>query len=185
MSRLKEAYNHPEVRKYFEDNRAKKKIETSNVGKIFRRFAKGIKPLGFERVRSTFFVREREYVYEFIHIHKYSFAPDFRIHICLRVINDSFDPVALTGMETFPVENEYDFSFENTEESIERSSSDLVSFVEEVAEPWYKEWRDLESLANSDESPLRDEEKLALKEALSDNSNEENVLRTKEFFKKA
>ncbi len=59
-------------------------------------------PLGFEAGGTVFFIRRREWVAEFIHLHEYSFAPGYRIHLGIRVLNDAFAALALNGPDSHP-----------------------------------------------------------------------------------
>lgn len=68
-----------------------KKIETSGKNKIYRKLAKHLADLDFERTKTTFYTRSKEYVVEFIHLHKFTFCPGFRVHFGIRVLIDSFD----------------------------------------------------------------------------------------------
>jgi hypothetical protein len=122
-----------------------KKIEKSNKDKILRRVAKELKEFDFSRAKTTFFVREIGPIIEFLHFHKYSYAPDFRIHTCIRVLNDQRDWIALQGFDSHPYQcldspngKKYIFNFYKTNESIDRSVEYIVEFVSEVSNPWFK-----------------------------------------------
>ena len=58
--------------------------------------------------------RLRPQVVEFAHLHKYSFKPGFRVHLGLRVVNDTFEACALNG----PTQNS-GFDFTSAEASVE------------------------------------------------------------------
>jgi hypothetical protein len=159
-----------------------KKLERSNTDKVLRRFAKHIRGYGFKRTKPTFFVREAGPVVEFIHLHKYTFGPCFRMHICFRVLNESKDFVALSG----PTEREFlqdvSFDFAKNIESVDCCAKDLSDFVANYVEPWFKHWSD-RSLLLKDSSPLYDDQKVALEAALNDKPNSSNLERSKSLFK--
>jgi hypothetical protein len=83
---------------YLAGRRDLKPIERSNAGKVLRRFAKQLLPLGYRR-KSTFFAREAGHIIQFLHLHKFSFGPNFRMHVCIRVLNETWamnpSPVSL------------------------------------------------------------------------------------------
>jgi hypothetical protein len=138
-----------------------------------RKLAKRLAELGFRRSKSSFFIRQREHVIEFIHLHKYSFGPEFRVHLGLRVLNDPFEAVALNGIDSHayvcrnsPSGKRYDLSYQESEESLERCAKDLYQFCAEVGETWFLRWRNLGELIRDSHSPLGGEAKRALANAL-------------------
>ena len=173
----------PNEKKEYLRERELKKLERSNADKVLRRFASQIKEIGFIRTKPTFFVRETNLIAEFIHVHKYSFGPYFRIHTCIRVLNDSRESIALTG----PIEkdfkaSEYKFEYESSIESVEVCANEMATFVKKESESWYQQWSDRNSLLQ-DNSPLHDQDKLYLKEAILGKSVKSNVLRSKKLLK--
>lgn len=167
-----------------------KKLERSNKDKILRKVANKLKPFGFKRTKPTFFVKENGPMVEFIHIHKYTFGPTFRVHICLREINDPRDFIALLGITSeqysrpnSPNNKKYNFSYHKTDESIDRCVQNIESFVSDVAVPWFMKWQNLELLSNSNESPLPYEDRVALKEYISGNGNVDFIEQTRELLK--
>jgi hypothetical protein len=159
-----------------------KKVEKSNCGKVLRRFTNHIKTLEFTRVKPTFWVREKEHFVQFIHIHKYTFGPYFRIHTCVRPFNASFKAIALTGPTEKELVPDVSFEYAESEESIEQCSIKMASFVLRYSEPWFKKWHSAESLL-SESSPLDKEQKMQLKQALEGNVNSEWVNLTKALLK--
>jgi len=167
-----------------------KKIERSNKDKILRRLAKQLKDNDFKRTKPTFYVREIGNLIEFIHIHKYSFSPSFRVHICVRVLNDPRDFIALLGIDSAaygkpdsPSGKKYNFSYHVADETIDRCVNNIYEFINEVAEPWYAKWHDNSALIHSVESPLPTEDKGALKSAIEGIINEENVANSRFLLK--
>jgi hypothetical protein len=161
-----------------------KKLERSNADKVLRRFANHIKKYGFNRTKPTFFVREAGPVVEFIHIHKYTFGPCFRMHICFRVLNESKDFVALAGPTERELLQGVRFDFGKAIESVESCAKDMSDFMANYVEPWFNKWSD-RSLLLEDSSPLYDDQKLALEAALNDSSNSSNVELSKSLLKVA
>ncbi len=159
-----------------------KKLERSNADKVLRRFANNIKDLGFKRTKPTFFVREVDFLIEFIHIHKYTFDSTFRMHICLRVLNESRDFIALSGPTDRELQEGTNFRFGKDIESVEACAVRMAEFVHSHAELWFSTWHDRKLLL-ADGSPLYDDQKLALEEAIIGNFNINNVIASKAELK--
>ena len=62
-----------------------KSVERSLHGKILRRVARLLDPIGFRRAKTRSSFERQEWVIEFIHLYKYSFAPGYRVHLGIRV----------------------------------------------------------------------------------------------------
>lgn len=164
----------PEGRAFIEAQRTEKKLERANAGKVMRRLAKGLKTFGFIR-KSTWFAREAGPLAEFIHVHKFTFGPCFRLHWGIRVLNDSRRFVALTGpSETQGLEYGLD------ESSIQRCAEAMYRLVAEVVEPWFAE-QTAESLLETD-SCLCPSGRDALKRALAGQVDHEAVKRSRELL---
>ncbi|WP_444898463.1 hypothetical protein ACJJIX_15950 [Microbulbifer sp. VAAC004] len=159
-----------------------KKLERSNADKILRRFAKEIKKLGFSRTKPTFFVRESGLIVEFVHIHKYTFGPCFRMHVCIRVLNESLDFIALAGPTERELSEGVRFDFGEEIDSVERCAKIMSDFVVHYAEPWFLKWSD-RTLLLEHNSPLNDTQKIALEAALKGKSNSKNVETSKTLLK--
>jgi hypothetical protein len=157
-----------------------KRREQLATKKILRRFSKRLQGLGFSQSKSSFFTRPAEHLIEFIHVHKYSFDSDFRVHFGLRVLTDPFEAVALNGPDSHDAvcRNRYDFHFDESDESIEECAESLVRFCAEDGEAWFKSWRDLEKLLQDQDSPLGPDAKKTLACALSGRVNDEHVARS-------
>ena len=154
-----------------------KKIMRSNAGKILRLFARDLKQLGYSR-KGTFFSREAGPIAQFLHVHKFSFGPCYRIHVCVRILNDSRPFLGLIGIAS----DEYDefrstIDFDESPESIEQCRHFMARFVCEVAEPWFKQ-QTAEVLVEPS-SILLAGDRAALKLALSGDVNDQNVQRSK------
>jgi hypothetical protein len=146
-----------------------KKSEQLARQKILWRFSKHLQRLGFSRSKSSFFIRPAQHLIEFIHVHKYSFDSDFRVHLGLRVLTDPFEAVALNGPDSHEAvcRKKYDFHFDESGESVEECAESLFRFCAEDGEEWFKSWRKLERLLQDQGSPLGAEAKKALASALS------------------
>jgi hypothetical protein len=161
---------------YLAVRRDLKRIERSNAGKVLRRLAKGIAPSGYRR-KSTFFARETGHLIQFLHVHKFSFGPQFRMHVCLRVLNEPQSFVALQGIDSGDFAGYRSLSFEDNESSIIRCAERMAAFVSEVAEPWFAKWQE-EALLRRD-SPLYRDAQEALAEARSGKSDPVNANRSR------
>ncbi|VEL97381.1 hypothetical protein ALT761_02385 [Alteromonas sp. 76-1] len=159
-----------------------KKLERSNADKALRRLTNQIKPLGFVRTKPTFWVREREHLVQFIHIHKYTFGPLFRIHTCVRPLNSNLEFVALFG----PIEQELNAAakFEYTEEtsSVESCASAMSQFISTFSEEWYSTLGTTTALLSS-ESVLDAQEKMSLRQSLDGKAKTSNNERTRLLLK--
>jgi hypothetical protein len=74
-----------------------RRLESSNRDKVLRRVARQLRQAEFVRTKPTFFTWVGDHVIEFVHLHKFTKGPSFRVHLGIRVINDSFDACALNG----------------------------------------------------------------------------------------
>jgi hypothetical protein len=142
------------------------KLERNNKEKVLRRVAKILGKSGFRRSKTTFFTRVALPVVEFVHLHKFTFGPLFRVHLGIRVVNDPFVAVALNGPQSSsvigPDGRKREFVYGESEEALDRCANDIGLFVVDAAEPWFAMHRDLHSLASSPESPLSDQAREAL-----------------------
>lgn len=161
-------------------HRESKAAERSNAGKVLRRVAKQLKTLGFVR-KSTFFARERGHLIQFLHVHKFSFGPCFRVHACLRVLNDSRPHQALNGISSDDhAHYRMSIEFQNDEASVNRCAEEMISYVEQVAEPWFNQQTYSALLSAS--SPLYPEERQALTAALRGEFNQANIAHSRSLF---
>jgi hypothetical protein len=161
---------------YLAARRDLKQIERSNAGKVLRRFAKAIAPSGYRR-KSTFFSREAGHLIQFLHVHKFSFGPQFRMHVCFRVLNEPQSFVALQGIDSGDFADYRSLSFEDNESSIIRCAERMAAFVSEVAEPWFANWQEKALLRRN--SPLYQDAQEALAEARSGKGDPVNANRSR------
>ena len=142
--------------------------------KVLRRVDGLLRPYGFIRSKPTFFIRPHGFVIEFVHLHKYTFAARFRPHLGLRVLNEPHGAVTLNGPTSDAYQSSvssagrpYDFSFGESEESIDLCAAGLAEFVKSYAERWFASWRDQTLLLESPDSPLHVTARAALAQALA------------------
>lgn len=160
-----------------------KKIERSNSNKVFRSFTRMVKPLGFRRVKTRqFWIREQKHVIEFIHIHKFTFGPKYRIHICIRVINSPLDFLALQGVTDKELDKGATFQFEDSATSVSQCSEDMFNFIKQSAEGWFLKYRDIDRLLSSGSPIFNSECSQALVDALKNGPDESRVQKTRQLF---
>lgn len=125
-------------------------------------------PFGFARGKTSFWVRPRDHVIEFLHLHLYKF-PAFRVHAGIRVLNDTFEAPHLNG----PTSQEYwsggqptyRLDFADTRESLELCAAEIARFCTEISEPWFERYREPRALLAA-ESPLTEGERSRLDRAV-------------------
>ncbi len=121
-----------------------KKQEYRDAQKVLRLLAKELRLLGFERTKTTFFTRSTALGIEFIHVHKFSFAPVFRMHFGFRVRTDDFPAAHLNGPTSDgirdPVDPErrrYDFAFDASEASWQSCAQAMYSCASAEGLEWF------------------------------------------------
>lgn len=150
-----------------------RKRESLDAQKVLRMLAKALAPLGFTRTKPSFFTRGSDLVVEFVHIHKYTFGPTFRIHFGVRVLNDAWPNVALNGpcvdgilnSESSRYTARFEFAPDST--SMAECAQLMANVIRLQGEPWFTAMRPLEELLDSPESPLRTDGKAALRAAMT------------------
>jgi hypothetical protein len=145
--------------------------------------------LGYRRTKPTIFARERPYTVEFINIHKFTYRPSFRVHVAIRVLNDETDYIVLNGPNSDPYrpaerpnDKSYDLSFDVDEPSLENCARNVFEFVRDIGEPWLLCWHNPHALINQSESPINDQAKQKLVEAVEGKSNPTNVEISRKLF---
>jgi hypothetical protein len=140
-------------------------------------FSKELESMGFERTRKKVWVRLHEHTADVLHLHRGGIsygAPlnasvSLRLHLAIRVLNDSFPGIHLNGPNSdgAPREGRYHLRF-NAEslDSFDRCVRDLARYVREVGEPWFLLNREAEALLTNAEFPLHDDERASLRAAL-------------------
>jgi len=135
-----------------------KKLETANAEKVKRKVSNLLKEYGFSRTKKTFYTRVLDDRIEFVHIHKFTFGPLFRVHIGIRFLCDEFDAVALNG----PDSDSYRYKNKNVsmkywleEETLDRCANKILAYIKEVGLLWLEKWRNVDLLLTSADSPLK------------------------------
>lgn len=151
---------------------AEKKQESRNAQKVLRLLAKRLQPLGFDRTRPTFFVRPGRVLLEFVHAHKYTFGPSFRLHLGVRLRFDKFAAQALNGpaFDGFPGSGESNdqsrFDYWADSQAIEACAEAMARTVQTAGTKWFDAMRNPEQLLSIYRSPAtpisRDTIELAL-----------------------
>jgi hypothetical protein len=135
-----------------------------NLAEAVRRLVSGrLRERQFVRGKTSYWSRLDGPVIEFIHLHLFSYSTSFRVEPGIRVLNDSFDAIALNG----PVSQDSHARFGTSEASVAACAESIVSYVADVAEPWFERWRDRSILGSAPDSPLGAAAMIALKEAMA------------------
>jgi hypothetical protein len=152
-------------------------------------FTKEVERLGFERTRKKLWVRLHTYTADVLHLHRGGIsygAPStasvsLRLHLAIRVLNDSAPSLHLNGPDTdrAPREGRYHLRF-NAEslDSFDRCVRDLSRYAREIGEPWFSSFRDSEALLKPGDSPLSDEARINLRAALNGHASPDAVALT-------
>lgn len=143
-----------------------------------RAVTKNLSVSGFVRGKSTFWARPREHVIEFLHLHLFTFAPSFRAHCGIRVLNDDFAAAALNGPDSDRCWSDgrrtYSLEFTEDGERIARCAAEIARFCAEVAVPWFERFAGPRILLAS-ESPLNERARLNLERSFRGLANPETV----------
>jgi hypothetical protein len=163
--------------------------DSSRAEKVRRRLQAPLRGLGFERTKTTFFTRSRALTIHFIHLHKYSFAPEFRVHPGIRVSNDAFPAAALNGPDSHPYVCKgapggrvYNFAFHLAPETWVRCADEIAAYVRTVALPWFDTWSDHRRLLAAPDSPLDADARAALAAALDAGPDPERLALTRRLL---
>jgi hypothetical protein len=138
---------------------AEKKQESRDAQKVLRLLSKELRSIGFERTKPTFFTRSGRFVLEFVHVHKFTFGPSFRVHLGIRVRSDEFAAAALNGPHSDAIldpatSSPYRFSFSTSPADLALCSSAMATFVVTEGLPWLSAVDDLAKLLQPGPSPL-------------------------------
>ncbi len=157
-------------------------IETARASrdaqKVLRILAHKLRAAGFLRTKSTYFVRGSRYVLEFLHVHKFSFAPAFRIHFGVRVRTDDFVAVHLNGPISdemadplLPGRGRYRFEYGPDPRSRELRADAMHQCFLDEGLAWFSSLED-EAVLLSAASPLTPEARAALHREISSPSGD-------------
>lgn len=140
---------------------------SGDAGAVLRLLGNRLKPLGFKRTKPTFFTRPAQLVIQFVHVHKFRFAPAFRIHLGVRVRSDDFPAAALNGpnsdelIDPTTLRN-HRFDYTPGGDRLEACADAMFAFVVTHGLPWLMSSDHLPALLLHPGSPLTPSEKAAL-----------------------
>jgi hypothetical protein len=134
--------------------------------RVFALLTKELKPLGFERRRTSWWQTRHGRTWHRIHIHKFTFTDSFRVHAAIHVTDLEDDAGSLNGPHShdgwfevrklgFPIQC-YDFGFRDSPESIAHCVQQLRGYIERCVLPWFEQWHDEDRLISHKNSPLRE-----------------------------
>jgi hypothetical protein len=121
-----------EAHEYLSSHRQTKLSERRHAAKVMRRLAKHLRANGYFQ-KGTFFSQDHGYVLRVIHVHKFTFGPCFRLHACIRVLDDSTGFLHLNGTDSSDR-----FVFDESDASLSACAERMLCFVKEAAEPWFE-----------------------------------------------
>lgn len=128
------------------DDIMEKATEKNRKNRILNEITLRLKPIGFERYKSNFFLRKKNSIIQFIHLHKFTFSPEFRIHLGIKASDNDDILFLLNGLDSSkyqcknsPNGKKYNFRFYKDEETIKRCVDNLFQFCLEVGEKWFNE----------------------------------------------
>jgi len=167
------------------------KIKNQQKERIFKAVSSSLTDFGFQRTKSTFWVKEFSNTIQFIHIHTFSFNYSLRVHLGIRVKNDSFDAASLNGPSSFDgwwktgklFRNKRELVFNEQESSVAICAKSVTDYVKTIGLPWFSKFADENELLNNHDSPLGKEEKAVLFEMINGNSNKKNIELSNEIFR--
>jgi len=137
-----------------------KKQESRNAQKVLRLLANKLKLLGFERTKPSFFTRPSTLAIEFVHVHKFTFGPAFRLHFGIRVRNDEFPAAALNGPSSDTLLNPttpgraYRFSYTPDVQAFDPCADAMAKLVAIEGIQWFESMRNPAILLSPTHSPL-------------------------------
>jgi hypothetical protein len=126
--------------------------DSKAVRSAMRELRDGLARLGFTPARSSFFTRVSGDHVEFLHVHKFSGALEFRVHCGARALDDTTPHAVLNGPSSDSVVTHfpnpllprrvYRFNFDASPESIDRCVESMLDFCRKTGEAWFREWRE-------------------------------------------
>jgi hypothetical protein len=129
---------------------------------------------GFSRTKKMLWTRLNPHVAQFVHLHRNgssyraaaSASVKVRIHCDIRLLHGPLPVLALNGPYSEPDrvrDGRYHLRFNAKSKSMyERCLDDVVRFVSEQGEPWFRLFRDTRNLLERPDSPLTPEELAAV-----------------------
>jgi hypothetical protein len=147
-----------------------KRVERNIARRIVRAVARALGDVGFRQTKPTFVIRPGVLTTPFFHFHKFTFGPYFRIHLGVRVMNDTFVALALNG----PM-HEHAGQYSEREEDIQQCIRKMVGYCRTEGLPWLERWSDPNALLEAQGSPLHPDDQQALSNALAKRFNAEAI----------
>jgi hypothetical protein len=114
-----------------------KRIERNIARRIVRAVARELGDLGFRQTKPTFVIRPGDIVTPFFHFHKFTFGPHFRIHLGVRVMNDTCVALALNG----PM-HEHAGQYSERKDDIQECVRVMATCCRAQGLPWLERWSD-------------------------------------------
>lgn len=126
--------------------------DSKAVRSAMRELGDRIALLGFTPSRSTFFTRVSGDFVEFLHVHRFRGALEFRVHCGARALDDATPHAVLNGPSSDSVVTHfpnplvprrlYRFNFDSSPESIRRCVESMFDFCRNSGETWFARWRE-------------------------------------------
>ena len=150
-------------------------------------FTSRIAPLGFSRTKKMFWTRRHEMTVDVIHFHRsgstygssINFRVNIRVHFAIRALNDTLEAIAINGPYSDPSrlrQGLYHLSFNaQSGHMYDRCVEDLLRFVLEQGEPWFRQFENTDSLLATSGSPLTGTQREALGASIAGNADPSNV----------
>lgn len=162
-------------------------VVRSGLESACKEFTTAALPSGFVRTKKMFWTRRREHTVEFIHFHRsgssyggpINASVSIRVHFGIRVLNDTFPAAALNGPNSdagVALAGRYHLRFNAaTGSTFDRCVQDLMRFLSEQGQPWFEKFADTKCLLERADSPLGEEAKSLLAQAVNGQAKPENV----------
>jgi hypothetical protein len=140
---------------------------------ILKSFTEQLAPVGFSRLKTSWWERKSGLFYQRIHVHKFTFTTSFRVHAALHLAGLDEEAVSLNGIYScdgwferrilgLPV-GRHSFDYTESPDTWQRSADTLFLFARDVLLPWFDEWSDAARLQEKPDSPLNEQQKNFLK----------------------
>jgi hypothetical protein len=142
---------------------------------IFKLFTKQVERLGFSKLKTSWWERRGDVLLQKIHIHKFTFTTNFRVHAAVHLVGFEKDLCWLNGMHShdgwfekqvmgLPI-GRYNFDYGESPASWQPAADNLFMFTKDVLVPWFEKWSDIERLTSDANSPLNGDQKASLAHA--------------------
>ncbi|NIK76440.1 hypothetical protein FHS15_001565 [Paenibacillus castaneae] len=117
--------------------------------------ARTLKEYHFKRTKPTFYTRIKTDRIDFLHLHKFTFGPKFRVHIGTRFLCDTFDAVALNGIDSDGFRSKYNFEYNEELASVKHCVDEMMYFITTEGFKWFEDWTRTTRLLNFNNSPIK------------------------------